>query len=110
MSANLALGKLHKHERAALMWLARDEDSYYVIKKKYPKVKTIRGRHAKWKEEEKAKEDAANNPPNTPDKPNEPKDKKPWNTDNPDTTKAKAKLSTVASSIFGVHVSDHLTG
>lgn len=102
LTDKLSLTKLNQHERAALMWLARDEDSYYVIKEKYPKVKTIRGRHAKWKEEEKAKEDAANNPDNPSDKPNEPKDKKPWNTDNPDTTKAKAKLSTVASSIFGV--------
>ena len=102
LTDKLSLTKLNQHERAALMWLARDEDSYYIIKEKHPKVKTIRGRHAKWKEEEKAKEDAANNPDNPSDKPNEPKDKKPWNTDNPDTTKAKAKLSTVASSIFGV--------
>ena len=61
---------------------------------KHSRVRTTRGAYAKWNKEDGVGSGG--------DKPNEPKDKKPWNTDNPDKTRAKAKLSTVASSIFGV--------
>lgn len=46
-----------KDERTAAMWAAEDLDRYQKVKEDYPKVKTIRGRHAKWKKqvtEEKA--------------------------------------------------------
>ena len=100
-----------KDDQTAIIWAAEFPEQRQEMLDKHSRVRTTRGAYAKWK-----KEDEELNPPpdNTGtagsgsgvgsggDKPNEPKDKKPWNTDNPDKTRAKAKLSTVASSIFGV--------
>jgi len=42
-----------RKDRAAAMWAAKDLDRYRNLKEKYsPKVKTIRGLHAKWKKEQ----------------------------------------------------------
>jgi len=51
VNANLA--DTHPHDRLAAMWAAKDLDRYQRVKEKYyPKVKTIRGLHAKWKKEQ----------------------------------------------------------
>jgi len=43
----------HQKEREAAMWAAKDLDRYRKAKEDYsPKVKTVRGLHAKWKKEQ----------------------------------------------------------
>lgn len=42
-------------ELAALIWSAEHRDDYWDIKERYPRARTIRGRHAKWKKEQNAK-------------------------------------------------------
>tara|TARA_R110000851_G_scaffold243235_1_gene395832 strand:- start:283 stop:1128 length:846 start_codon:yes stop_codon:yes gene_type:complete len=83
-----------KDEQSAILWAAEFPEQHQEMLDKHPRVRTTRGSYAKWNKEDGVGSGG--------DKPNEPKDKKPWNTDNPDKTRAKAKLSTVASSIFGV--------
>jgi len=81
-------------EVTAIIWAAEFPEQRQEMLDKHSRVRTTRGAYAKWNKEDGVGSGG--------DKPNEPKDKKPWNTDNPDKTRAKAKLSTVASSIFGV--------
>lgn len=38
-----------KDERTAAMWAAEDLDRFYAVQVKYPRVRTVRGLHAKWK-------------------------------------------------------------
>ena len=83
-----------KNEVTAIIWAAEFPEQRQEMLNKHSRVRTTRGAYAKWNKEDGVGSGG--------DKPNEPKYKKPWNTDNPDTTRAKAKLSTVASSIFGV--------
>ena len=83
-----------KDDQAAIIWAAEFPEQHQDMLNKHSRVRTTRGAYAKWNKEDGVGSGG--------DKPNEPKYKKPWNTDNPDTTRAKAKLSTVASSIFGV--------
>jgi hypothetical protein len=83
-----------KDDQTAIIWAAEFPEQHQDMLDKHPRVRTTRGSYAKWNKEDGVGSGG--------DKPNEPKDKKPWNTDNPDKTRAKAKLSTVASSIFGV--------
>jgi hypothetical protein len=90
--------KLDKDELTALVWAAEFPEQRQGMSEKYPRVKTTRGAYAKWKKEQKEPPSDTNG--DTDSVP--PKDDKPWNTENPDTTRAKGKLSTVASSIFGV--------
>lgn len=42
------------HDRSAVIWAAEYPEDYLDIKDRYSRVRTIRGRHAKWKEEQKA--------------------------------------------------------
>ena len=91
-----------RHDRSAAMWAEENTDLMYEIMEDNPRIKTVRGAHAKYKltlkeEEEEPPSDTDGDTESVP-----PKDDKPWNTENPDTTRAKGKLSTVASSIFGV--------
>lgn len=88
-------------ERLAAMWAAENTDLMYEIMEDNPRIKTVRGAHAKYKLTLK-KEDEDDTEDELPSDGVPPEDDKPWNTDNPDTTRAKGKLSTVASSIFGV--------
>ena len=89
---------LSRNESSAILWAAEFPEQRQEMLEKYPRVNTTRGAYTKWKEEQEE-------PPSDTDGDTEsvpPKDDKPWNTENPDTTRAKGKLSTVASSIFGV--------
>jgi len=45
-----------RDELAALIWSAKHRDDYWEIKERYPRAKTIRGRHAKWQKEQNSKE------------------------------------------------------
>ena len=49
VSANLAV--THDHDRAAAMWAAAKPGQFEQMREKYPKVRTVRGWHAKWKKE-----------------------------------------------------------
>lgn len=48
-TANLAEG-VHDHDRAAAMWAAADRDTFEATREANPRVRTVRGLHAKWKE------------------------------------------------------------
>jgi len=48
VSANLS--GTGDHDRAAAMWAAANQDEFFEIKADNPKVRTVRGLHAKWKE------------------------------------------------------------
>lgn len=50
-----------EQERASLIWSAEHREDYWDIKERHPRVRTIRGRHAKWKEEQKSKEEPYEN-------------------------------------------------
>lgn len=55
--AQCQLDTANRHDRAAAMWAAEDLNRYQKVKEDYPKVETVRGRHAKWRKqvtEEKA--------------------------------------------------------
>lgn len=47
------------HDRSAVIWAAERPDDYWDIKERYPRTRTIRGRHAKWREEEAKRKAAA---------------------------------------------------
>ena len=49
VSAKLA--GTHDHDRAAAMWAAKDLDRFNEVCEAYPRVRTVRGLHAKWKQE-----------------------------------------------------------
>ena len=49
VSDNLSVKDFNDHERIAAMWAAEDIDRFYEVKLAYPKVRTVRGIHAKWK-------------------------------------------------------------
>ena len=48
VSANLAV--THDHDRTAAMWAAANPAEFATIRVLNPKVRTVRGLHAKWKE------------------------------------------------------------
>ena len=49
VSDNLSVTDFNDHERIAAMWAAEDIDRFYEVKLAYPKARTVRGLHAKWK-------------------------------------------------------------
>jgi len=42
-------------DQKSVIWSAKYREDYWDIKERYPRAKTIRGRHAKWKQEQNAK-------------------------------------------------------
>lgn len=120
----------HPAELASLIWSAEHRDDYWDIKERYPRTRTIRGRHTKWKEEQKAnnkpdddndnvvdtgskkgkgKKDpkgdgkkGGNNNANNDKKGGNKKNGPNINTNNPDTTKAVSDIGLIASSFIGV--------
>ena len=42
---------LHPADEAAAMWAAKDLDHFNEVRESYPRVRTVRGLHAKWKQE-----------------------------------------------------------
>jgi len=46
-------------ERAAAMWAAEDRERFEALRRAHPRVRTVRGIHAKWKEIEAEREQAA---------------------------------------------------
>jgi hypothetical protein len=59
--SQVATHEVTRDERAAAMWAAKDLDRFNEVREAYPRVRTVRGLHAKWKEEEakrKAEEEA----------------------------------------------------
>jgi len=105
-----------RNDRQALIWSAEHREDYWDIKERYPRAKTIRGRHAKWQKEQNSKDkpdkddkddDVVDNS-GTSDDPKGDQgsqgdgDKPSWNTDNPDTSKVKEPISRIASSMVGV--------
>lgn len=47
------VSQLYTHDRmdrAAAMWAAADEATFEVTRRLHPRVRTVRGLHAKWKE------------------------------------------------------------
>lgn len=110
---------INEKDRQAVIWSAEHREDYWDIKERYPRTKTIRGRHAKWKQEQKAKdkpdedntndndEDVVDNDDTSDDTKGcqgsqGNSDKPSWNTDNPDTSKVKEPISRIASSMVGV--------
>lgn len=117
------------NELTAIIWAAEFPEQRNEMSKKYPRVRTTRGAHAKWKEEQKELNKPNNNKPSNPDS-NSSGDNKPntsntgnnantnnnstdqdndsennvggINTENPDTTVIKADASMIASSLLGV--------
>jgi len=47
-----------RDDRAAAMWAAANPEEFEAIKEANPRVRTVRGLHAKWKEERKANQTA----------------------------------------------------
>lgn len=52
VSDNLSVTDFNDHERIAAMWAAEDIDRFYEVKLAYPKARTVRGLHAKWKKDQ----------------------------------------------------------
>lgn len=120
-----------KDDQTAIIWAAEFPEQRNEMSKKYPRVRTTRGLHEKWKGEQKElnKPNSNNNKPSNPDS-NSSGDNKPntsntgsntntnnnstdqdndsennvggINTENPDTTVIKADASMIASSLLGV--------
>lgn len=119
-----------EQERASLIWSAEHPNDYWDVKERYPRTRTIRGRHTKWKEEQKANEKpddyndsvvdtggkkgkgnknpkgngkkGGNNNANNHNKGGNKKNGPNINTNNPDTTKAVSDIGLIASSFIGV--------
>lgn len=117
-------------DRTAIVWAAEFPEQYKQMSEENPRVRTTRGLYSKWKEHKKSQKttggtgggssgnsssgsnsggndtggsDKPNNPPqgdNNNGKPN--KGKGGVNTDDPDTTTAKADATMIASSLIGV--------
>lgn len=63
-----------RHDRAAAMWAAANLEDFKATKKANPRVRTVRGLHAKWKQEQKEPKKSEGKPPkngNSPSKPQE---------------------------------------
>jgi len=54
---NLSETTLNEHDQVAVIWAAEYPEDYLGVKDRYSRVRTIRGRHSKWKEEQKANKD-----------------------------------------------------
>lgn len=121
---------LGRNDRQALIWSAEHPNDYRDIKERYPRTRTIRGRHTKWKEEQRANEKpdddnddvvdtgskkgkgkkdpkgngkkGGNNNANNDKKGGNKKNGPNINTNNPDTTKAVSDIGLIASSFIGV--------
>lgn len=48
----------HQKEREAAMWAAEDLNRYFAVREEFPKVKTVRGLHAKFKAKERREKEA----------------------------------------------------
>ena len=120
---------VNANEVSAILWAAEFPEQHQEMLDKNPRVRTTRGLHDKWKTHEKAKAASSgnnegggegsdkgkpnNNTGSNSGKPSKPpqgnsdnekpkKGKGGVNTDNPDTTVAKADATMIASSIIGV--------
>lgn len=52
----------HPHDRAAAMWAAEKPQEFWATKKAHPRVRTVRGLHARWMNPEPAKAEPATPP------------------------------------------------
>lgn len=52
------LDKVHPGDQQAAMWAAEDLQRYFALKEEFPKVKTVRGLHAKFKAKERRDKEA----------------------------------------------------
>ena len=117
---------VNKDDQTAIIWAAEFPEQRQEMADRYPRVRTSRGAHAKWKEEQKPAKGSGkpptgdtsgnggsgkpegsgnSNPPPPPslddeNKPN--KGKGGVHTDNPDTTVVKVEATMIASSLIGV--------
>lgn len=113
------LDTVNAMEQAAIIWSAEFPEQHQDMLDKHPRVKTIRGLYAKYKEEQKKDKVPTNgnsagsgsgntnggsgNSGNNTGKPKgPPKDKGGVNTENPDTTVVRTDATMIASSLIGV--------
>ena len=117
-------------DRTAIVWAAEFPEQYKQMSEENPRVRTTRGLYSKWKEHKKSQKttggtgggssgnsssgsNSGGNDTGGSDKPNKPpqgnsnngkpnKGKGGVNTDDPDTTTAKADATMIASSLIGV--------
>jgi len=55
--SNLGIA-IHHGDQQAAMWAAEDLNRYFAVKEEFPKVKTVRGLHAKFKAKERREKEA----------------------------------------------------